>query len=159
MPGPPRTPTAKLKLSGSWRADARDKVEPKPERGPPPRPDWLDDEGIAAWDQLVPVLDRMRVLTVADGNALALLCDTWSRYRRATREIKEKGEVYEAVTEHGFMLRRSPWSALRSELARMLRGQLAEFGVTPAGRGKVVALPKIEDKDGKGSIFSRRNSA
>lgn len=154
MPGPPPKPTAMLKLSGSWRAAARDQTEPKPLAGPPPRPDWLDEEGVAAWEHLVPILARMRVLTEADAMALSMLCEAWSRYRRATDMLAKHGDVYQS----GQTLRRSPYSAMQMELALIVRRMLSEFGLTPAARGRIVALP--EDKTiGKAGYFQKPQAA
>ena len=76
--GPPPTPTPILKLRGSWRGNLN-RDEPQPEAVAPEKPSWLDRYAAEAWDQLVPILERMRVLTEADGKALTLLSITWSR--------------------------------------------------------------------------------
>lgn len=159
MSGPPPKPTAMLKLSGSWRARTR-KKEPTPAAIRPKRPAWLDDEGAKAWDQLVPILERMRVLTEADGFALAVLCEAWARYRRATDMLNQYGDVYPVKNPDGTlkMLRRSPYSAMQMELALNVRRMLAEFGLTPAARGRLIALPEAKD-NGKASYFSRNATA
>lgn len=159
MSGPPPKPTSMLKLAGSWRANKR-QGEPTPTHAPPAMPEWLDDEGKGAWKQLVPILTRMRVLTEADGFALAVLCEAWSRYRRATDMLAQYGDVYPVKNPDGSlkMLRRSPYSAMQMELALNVRRMLAEFGLTPAARGRLIALP--EDKGhGKAALFSKSNQA
>ena len=159
MSGPPPKPTAMLKLSGSWRARGR-KNEPQPAGSRPKKPEWLDDEGKKAWEQLVPILERMRVLTEADGFALAVLCEAWSRYRRATDMLIQYGDVYPVKNPDGTlkMLRRSPYSAMQMELALNVRRMLAEFGLTPAARGRLIALPENKD-NGKAAFFSRSSAA
>ncbi len=70
--GPAPTPTNLLRLRGSPLATKRrDRTEPKPDPTRPRCPSWLDEEAKAAWRQLVPHLDAMRVMTRIDGNALA----------------------------------------------------------------------------------------
>ena len=69
--GPPPTPTNVLKRRGSWRGN-RNPGEPRPEPGRPRCPSWLGDYAKAAWRHLVPMLDRMAVLTKVDCNALAM---------------------------------------------------------------------------------------
>ena len=159
MSGPPPKPTAMLKLSGSWRARGR-KNEPTPVSRTPPSPPWLDDEGKKAWKQIVPILERMRVITEADGFALAVLCEAWSRYRRATDMLNQYGDVYPVKNPDGSlkMLRRSPYSAMQMELALNVRRMLAEFGLTPAARGRLIALPEVKT-DGKASYFARPTKA
>jgi P27 family predicted phage terminase small subunit len=155
MPGPPRKPTPLLKLAGSTLAGNRDATEPKPSATAPPMPQWLDAEARAAWKQLVPILERMRVLTEADGLALAMLCNAWSRYRTASDRLDRYGDVYPVKGPDGElkMLRRSPYAALQMEHANTVRRLLAEFGLTPAARGRVVALP--ESTNGKTSLFTK----
>lgn len=151
----PRKPTALLKLSGSWRAEARDRTEPKPDHVLPELPEWLDDEGKRAWMHLVPILSRMRVLTEADGYALAVLCNAWSRYRVASDQLARFGDVYSIKDAGGRLksIRRSPYAALQMEHALVVRRLLAEFGLTPASRGRLIALP--ESKNGKTDFFTK----
>lgn len=159
MRGPAPKPTAMLKLTGSWRSKARDKVEPKPTIIAPPLPIWLDDEGKKAWAQLEKILLNMRVLTEADGYALAILCEAWSRYRRATDMLAQYGDVYPVKNPDGTlkMLRRSPYSAMQMELSLNVRRMLAEFGLTPSSRGRLIALPG--DSNVKKAFFTREKTA
>jgi P27 family predicted phage terminase small subunit len=155
MPGPPRKPTPLLKLSGSWLATDREKHEPKPAAKAPKMPPWLDAEGKKAWKELVPILERMRVLTEADGYALAMLCHAWSRYRISCDRLERFGDVYPVKGPNGElkMLRRSPYSSLQLEHALVVRRMLAEFGLTPAARGRLVSLP--EENNAKKDLFSK----
>ena len=52
--------------------------EPRPLSGEPEMPAYLDREARRQWKRLVPILLSMRVLTVADGMALATLCQAHS---------------------------------------------------------------------------------
>lgn len=153
----PKTPH-ELRLAGSWRAGEREKAAPRFEPGRPVKPAMLDDGASAHWDRLCPILESMGVLTVADGMALALLCDTWSRYEKATRELARCGEVYETIGRDGNkMLRRHPIAVVARELERDLRSWLAVFGLTASSRGRVhrVAAP-APTSESKPSIFTRR---
>lgn len=158
MPGPPRKPTPLLKLSGSWLADAREKHEPKPASTAPTMPAWLDAEGKKAWKHLVPILERMRVLTEADGYALTMLCVAWSRYRIACDKLEQFGDVYPVKGPDGQVkaLKRSPYAVLQIEHAMNVRRMLQEFGLTPAARGRIVALP--ESKNGKTDLFKKQGA-
>src|SRR5690606_24472827 len=98
--GPPPTPTTILKLRGSWRGELN-RDEPQPEAAVPEKPTWLDAYASDAWDSLVPMLERMRVLTEADGKALTLLCITWSRWRHCEEFVAEHGEVYPIKDREG----------------------------------------------------------
>ena len=78
--GPAPTPTAVLRLRGTYRKH-RSRREPTPDSTAPECPDWLDDQAKEAWAQVLPQLERMGVMTGIDGNALARYCQFWSRWK------------------------------------------------------------------------------
>ena len=132
------TPTNVLKLRGSWRGDIN-KNEPQPEAIPPPMPDALDGMAKDCWEQLVPLLADMKVLTVADGMALYLLSETYATWRRADDMLKKDGDVYPIKTEDGKIkyLQQSPYVAIARNSAKALKDLLCEFGLTPSARSRV----------------------
>lgn len=148
--GPAPTPTAILRLRGSRLAGQRGD-EPRPPRAAPARPDWLDDEGRAAWQQLVPMLRRMRVLTKIDGNALARYCQTWVRWRRAEEFIARNGEVYTLKDDKGQVrcVMQWPQVSIANKLAIQLLRLEQEFGLTPSARTRIqVDLPReVSEED------------
>jgi P27 family predicted phage terminase small subunit len=87
-------------MRGSWRAN-RNPDEPRPERGRPRCPKWLDDKAKETWAQLVPQLDRMGVLAKIDGNALARYCRLHSRWRAAEDFLQQQGDTYLAKDADG----------------------------------------------------------
>jgi P27 family predicted phage terminase small subunit len=84
----------------------------------------------------------MRVLTEADGEALALAADALADYVTARGVIQKKGHTYETKTEAGaVMVRPRPEVSIASDAWKRARLMLLEFGLTPAARGKVKAVP------------------
>ena len=150
-------PADALKLTGSWREVQRRKSEPPKEDGVPECPQWLDDVGRRAWHDWVPRIVAMRVLSLADRDALALMCDTWSRYLEARARLAEEGEVIRVEGGDGRVtVKRNPWSAVLAEHGDRLRRSMSEFGLTPVGRARVGAA-KEAAKDAKEiDIFTRR---
>ena len=80
---------------------------PKPRRklpmadpltGIPDKPDWLDPIASEEWDRLVAILTERRVLSRADGMALALLCSTYGSWRTAVSELAKAGPTTETAT-------------------------------------------------------------
>jgi len=132
------TPTNVLKLRGSWRGEIN-KNEPQPEAIPPPMPTELDGMAKDCWQQLVPLLADMKVLTVADGMALYLLAETFATWRRADEMIKKDGDVYPIKTEDGKVkyLQQSPYVAIARNSGKALKDLLCEFGLTPSARSRV----------------------
>ena len=99
--GPKPTPTALLKLRGTFRKH-RSKNEPRPEDGLlPDCPDWLDEQAKHAWAQVVPQLASMGVLSEIDGNALARYVTFWSRWKAAELFLAKNGSVYPLKDDEG----------------------------------------------------------
>jgi len=135
--GPPPTPTSILKLRGSALVNKRrEQSEAKGPSGRPRCPTWLDADAKAAWRQLVPLLEMMRVLTRIDGYALARYCRLWSRWRKAEAFIDERGEMYPLKDESGRVkcFQQWPQVAVAHKLALQLTRLEQEFGMTPAAR-------------------------
>jgi phage terminase small subunit len=123
--GRPRKPTALKVLHGTDRADRANPSEPRPALGAEPPP-WLPETGVAreAWDRLAAVLTEMKVLTVADAEALALACVALADYLDAPSDADN-------------------WRRADAAWKRYLYG-LRDFGLTPASRSKVSAAPAGE---------------
>ena len=155
--GPKPTPTAVLKLRGSTLVSKRrEAAEVKGPAGTPDRPEWLDDEARLAWDQVVPLLEGMGVLTRVDGNALARYCRLWSRWRKAESFIEEKGEMYPLRDDKGGVKCFMQWPqvAIAAKLAQQLTRLEQEFGMTPSARSRLqVQGPTSERHDGKSRFF------
>ena len=136
--GKPPTPTSVLKLRGSWRAEINGD-EPLPEKGEPKKPEWLTNVSDYCWSQLVPLLQDMDVLTVADGMALSLLCETFASWRKAEEMLQKSGEVYPILDGNGETkyLAQSPYVAIARNTAKQLQTLLREFGLTPSARSRI----------------------
>ena len=146
--GPKPKPTAMLKLSGSkWvneTRSGRDK-EPAVEAAMPKCPTWLKDRRARAhWRKTVKSLMEIGVLAAIDGDALARLCMTYSRYIDAQAELDESGEV--CLNNKGVPVS-SPWSRVVESLAAQLLKLETEFGLTPSSRTRVHATEPKKLKD------------
>ena len=117
-----RKPTALKMLHGTNRADRANPAEPQPAVGAK-SPPWLPKNGAArsAWNRLAPILSDLRVLTVADAEALGLACEALAEYLAARRDP-------------------NGWRRADSAWKRYLAA-LRDFGLTPASRPKVSATP------------------
>ena len=136
--GPTPTPSAVLKLRGTYRKHRR-RGEPHPDQMPPECPDWLDDVAKEAWAQLIPQLQQMGVLTQIDGNALCRYCQFWSRWKKAELFIAKHGEVYPLKDEQGKLkcLVQIPQVAIAHKLGALLTRLEQEFGLTPSSRARL----------------------
>jgi P27 family predicted phage terminase small subunit len=106
----------------------------------PETPVELKGAARAEWNRTAPILEKMGVLTTADGPALAAYCKLHALTLKADAAIEKYGIVIAKVDETGVStLRKNPAVTVRSECERLLRAFRSEFGLTPAARSKVSA--------------------
>lgn len=132
--GPPPTPTAVLKMRGSWRGDTRED-EPQPEGGISECPDWLDTDARAEWDRVKALLDGSQIGSRIDSDALTLYCVAFSRWKKTEKLIAERG-----IEDQKDLLR------VANTAMAQCHKLLAEFGMTPASRTRVKAEKKEKPK-------------
>jgi phage terminase small subunit len=125
--GPPKTPTAILERRGSWLAKTRQQ-EPTPGVATLEPPEWLQAEGLGLWRSLGPTLVAARILTATDEFTFALFCQAFAEFREA-----------ETLTT-------------RERLYPLLLRFAKEFGLTPASRAGISALP-AKAETGKDRFF------
>jgi P27 family predicted phage terminase small subunit len=126
---------------------------PKPRRtypranervGAPDKPDWLSEAAVEKWDELIKHLEERRVITRADGTALAILCETYSLWRGAVVELNQTSVA--AETEAG-MPKQSPEALAVNQLTGRLLSWLREFGLTPVSRDRVEPIAGTWKRD------------
>lgn len=142
-----RLPTETKRRRGSRiRHDA--KREPSYDVGEPPIPEHvsIDPYALAAWRSFADRLIEARVLTKAHAEPLALLCDAWARYRRASEEWAhyEYAQVVEVEIVKGHVTTKrlvpNPLVQIVAAYAEQVKKLLGEFGLTPATSSKVKTI-------------------
>jgi P27 family predicted phage terminase small subunit len=98
----------------------------------------LDDEAKREWRRIGRALLLCGLLSRIDRAALAGYCVAWSRWVEAEQKLKVQGLMVK--TPNGFE-QPSPWLNISNKALEQLRGFAAEFGMTPATRSRVEALP------------------
>jgi phage terminase small subunit len=92
--GPTPKPSSIARAEGNPGKRRLNDSEPQPRNVAPKCPEYLDERARKEWKRLVPVLRRMKVLTEADGMALANLCQTYSTMIKAQEKLSELGILY-----------------------------------------------------------------
>lgn len=127
-------------------------AEPQPARGVPSCAPFLDDAAKQKWEEVVPELDRLGLLTIVDGDVLAAYCQAWAEFQWATETLRQEGRVSKrgtgALAPHpAVALQRSAWKAIRDFAAL--------FGLDPSSRSRLhVAEPQKDS-----SVASRVRGA
>ena len=143
MPGgrPPK-PTRAKAIAGTLRADRMNADEPMPQRGRPVCPSWLDDIAKRRWAKIVPELDRLGMLTLVDGDALACYCQAFAEFEIATKTIQKDGRTIATglggLKSHPCIdQQRTAWQAIRQFAAL--------YGLDPSSRTRLKVPVKTED--------------
>jgi P27 family predicted phage terminase small subunit len=140
--GPAPKPSNIVKLEGNPGHRKINRHEPKPRPIAPDCPEWLDPEAKAAWKRVLPILDRMHVLTVADGDMLAVLCQAVAELEQTTISLRD-GLTFK--TDKGYV-GQHPAVAIRHQAMRVIRAVGGEFGLSPAARVRLIAPELQEDQ-------------
>jgi P27 family predicted phage terminase small subunit len=137
--GPTPTPNAILKSRGSKRAKTAADGIPDVPSGRPDKPATMTAEEGVVWEEMCGVLERIGVLTAADGRALHRYCSIFVRWRRAADFTEKNGDIYTLKDSKGEVRCVQPWpqSVSYNKLAVMLLKIEQEFGLTPAARTRV----------------------
>lgn len=140
--GPAPKPTALKILEGNPGKQKLNQNEPKPPIGSsiPKPPARLLKEAKEEWKRLAPALHSMGVLTQIDLTAFAEVCQNYGYYLITDKKILALGEqgVYAMQkTATGYM-QQHPLLSLRRQYYDLWRRGLADFGLTPAARARIV---------------------
>lgn len=129
-----RKPTALKVIQGTTRPDRVSENEPAPVvlTSAPNPPAHLDRFGKQAWRDLAPALQRLGLLTEVDLIGLALVCDAYSQWRRASKVLYTMDPLDERYRSVAVSVERA-----RNDLR--LAGN--EFGLSPASRSRLSVAP------------------
>jgi P27 family predicted phage terminase small subunit len=110
-------------------------VEPLAAELPVEKPDWLSTKASAKWDELVPHLLSMQLVTAADVDVLSAYCECYARWRTLAALAARTPPVFNRGEQDGqpLLVRNPVWAQVRDAEAG-LRTLAREFGFTPSSR-------------------------
>ncbi|MCO8164832.1 P27 family phage terminase small subunit [Pseudomonas sp. 21LCFQ010] len=132
----------------------------------PPRPDWLSEEVLREWDQLIPDLLALGLVSRVDGQAIAEYCQAkveWRKFNTLIEQMNDKiasdhlGDVQVYKSGAADM---SIWRKLRNDAHQKADHIGRQFGFTPlARRALKLVSPQMdlipnEPRDAAAKYFS-----
>lgn len=141
-------PIEMLKAQGSYRPSRHPgKSAPKGKPRPPARLKGRREE-LAAFRQLVQLLESEGRASPSHSEVIALAAARIVEIQRLTEEIDAHGFLVDTpTTSGGTMLRLNPASTARDRAMRHLQSLLGELGLTPISVGRVQGGAKRDEDD------------
>jgi P27 family predicted phage terminase small subunit len=156
MRGPlPKPPSLKLAMGNPGHRRIPKGVPVAPWGAVPECPAWLTDEAKGFWQENAPELARTGRLTLADGPAFSLLCQTWADCRAAEADVQKEGMTYR---NKAGLVKRNPSVSIASMFASMVLTLLGHFGMTPASRARLNIEPLEPDAEPNLLAFARQKN-
>ena len=167
MSGPPPKPTALKMIDGNPGRTPinKDEVTPEIPTEVPPFPDGLCEGARPYWEELAPMLFRIRCMTEAERQGLSTLCVALFDFHDVQKMIDKFGRV--VMTPSG-VPKVSPYIQIRYQAMALVIRLLQEFGLTPASRSRIImaggnvnkgktnAAGENKDAQAKNQILARR---
>ena len=142
------------KMRGTVRADRINRNAPMAQSEPPRAPSELSKRATEIFGTLVGRLQCIRMASATDTELLALLATRLEEYELATENIRIHGSTYakielievpdpehpgRTITKAQKIWKSNPAVAQRSEAMRHAQSLLAEFGLSPSSRARLMA--------------------
>jgi P27 family predicted phage terminase small subunit len=153
--GRPPKPTHIRALAGNPGKRPLNENEPKPEKGIPGCPEWLQDYAREYYEELSPKLDAMGVLTTADRDALVALAISLANMRYGYEQTRKVGFIMK--TPSGYV-QTNPFVGLTNHAIKQARAMMQEFGMTPSARTRITVADAESESDPFDDFLNRRKA-
>ncbi|APW63528.1 phage terminase small subunit P27 family [Paludisphaera borealis] len=141
MGGKRPAPTSVKKALGV-RPARMNQSEPVPPEGAPLPPAYIarDEVALAQWNELVPMLHEMGVLSKADGLILGVLCRAYSKMLMAMEKLDGDGEGEGYTVKGSRAAVASPYIAVEKDARDTILRIANEYGLTAVARSRISVL-------------------
>ena len=144
MPGPKPKPTALKLIEGNPGKQKLPKNEPKPRPIRPTSPRFLNDAAKSIWDELIPELEAMGVVTIVDASVLSGYCAAYEEAMRLSSYLDEAGLVTESPSGY---LQQRPEVSIRNKAWDRVAKFAPELGIGAASRSRIEVKKADVDED------------
>ena len=139
-------------LKGNFRGD-RHSHGPAVPLGIPKCPVWLPAAAKRYWKEIAPRLEQAGLISLLDGAAFAVHCDSLGKYEEVTRQLKTLEDMLDE-TPQGYQVQHALFT-IRNKLWDQVLRSAQEFGLSPAARSKVKEVAQQQlplGNDGWGEV-------
>jgi P27 family predicted phage terminase small subunit len=158
--GPAKQPTILRYIRGNPSKEGFDGREPVPPPADETPPESLDGIALQKWQETVPKLKAMGVLTEADRGTWERYCIEYEMWRMAREKVRKFGDVMtfkpKAEGEVPYM-QVSPFASQMMRYAASLLRIEMQFGLTPSSRSQVQIHGSADD-DPLETFIAKRGS-
>jgi len=139
--GPRREPTILKIAKGNPGKRPLNKSEPKPPSDDITPPEWVTGVAREKWDNVVPKLIGMGVMTNADVDTVARYCTMHEQFVKYLEQCRRGLDVLVIRDDAGKVkyMQSTPAATMLNKLAASMLRIEQEFGLTPSARTGIVA--------------------
>ena len=111
-------------------------------------PAWLDDSAKKEWRRIITELKKLELVSNIDVAALAISCDAYSKYVKATSDINKVGLLVSYTNKGGNKnIIPNPLIGVATKYSEIYKKYCNEFGLTPNSRIKLTVNKEFEKED------------
>jgi len=154
--GPRPEPTIIKMAKGNPGKRRLNKSEPKPPSDDIQPPDWVTGKSLEKWQEVVPKLVGMGVMTNADIDTIARYCTMHEQYLKYLDQVRRGLDVLVIRDDAGKVkyMQSTPAATMMTKLAASMLRIEQEFGLTPSARSGLSGK-KPQDQDELTAFFQQ----
>ena len=118
-------------------------------------PPHLGKVAASKWQELLPLLQAVKIMTKADIEALARYCDTYEWWLATRAKLKREGDTYPILNDKGDVkyIAQRPEVSIAHKLAVQMRQLEQDFGLNPSSRSSLSVEPEPQGGDEAAAIL------
>ena len=153
--GPKPQPTILKIAKGNPGKRRLNENEPRPAADAIQPPDWVIGKSLEKWQEVVPKLVGMGVMTNADIDTIARYCTMHEQYVKYLEQVRRGLDVLVIRDDKGKVkyMQSTPAATMMTKLAASMLRIEQEFGLTPSARTGIVAKPPQDITDINAALF------
>jgi P27 family predicted phage terminase small subunit len=111
-------------------------------------PGWLDKMARSEWTRIIGELKRLELISNIDVAALAICCDAYSKYMKATADIDKVGLLINITDKKGnTTILPNPLITIANKYADIYKKYCVDFGLTPIARLRLAVCKDVKPEE------------